>query len=51
MKYDDTLCGNNMHKLRSVLKKNIYNIEKYVPPHLIRKMEELERIAFPLGYK
>ena len=51
VKYDDTLCGNNMHKLRSVLKKNIYNIEKYVPPHLIRKMEELERIAFPLGYK
>ena len=51
VKYDDTLCGNNMHKLRSVLKKSIYDIERYVPPHLIKKMEELERIAFPLGYK
>ena len=51
VKYDDTLCGNNMHKLRSVLKKNIYDIEKYVPSYLIKRMVELERIAFPIDYK
>ena len=47
--YNDDIYGNNMHKLRPVLKRDIYDVEKYVPSHLIKRMEELERIVF--GYK
>ncbi len=51
IKYDDSIYGNNMHKLRSVLKKNYYDVEQYVPSHLIQRMTELEQIAFPIDYK
>ena len=47
IKYDDSICGHNLHKLRPVLKKNSYDVEQYIPSHLIKKIEEIESIAFP----
>ena len=40
-----------MHHLRPVLERTLYDIEQYIPSHLIKRIEELESIAFPIGYK
>ena len=46
IKYDDDIYGNNMHKLRSTLEKCEYDVDKYVPSHLVERIEALERTLF-----
>ena len=48
IKYDDGIYGKDMHKVRSVLEKREYDVNRYVPSHLIKKIEGLEKMAFPV---
>ena len=42
VKYDDTSYGRNMHTVRSVVDKIEYDIERYVPSHIIKKLNDLD---------
>ena len=42
VKYNDTTYGNNMHTIRSSIKKVEYDIERYVPSHIMKKINDID---------
>jgi hypothetical protein len=42
VKYNDSSYGMNMHTVRSSIKKNEYDIERYVPTHIIKKINDFD---------
>ena len=42
VKYDDSSYGRNMHTVRRKVDKVEYDIERYVPSHLIKKINDID---------
>jgi hypothetical protein len=42
VKYNDSSYGMNMHTVRDSIKKNEYDIERYVPTHIIKKINDFD---------
>lgn len=44
IRYDDSSYGMNMHNIRRSIEKEDYDIEKYVPSHIMKKINDIDII-------